>query len=112
MKRWFHRVDDDASGCTFVEWDPKKHGKPGAPPVAMLINSSKLRGVFGAEQFKRTEPLALDLGVAGRTRAHGAAVRVLEGVGEARYVLNSDTDCENRDPVRRAVWRRCCAVLR
>ena len=22
VKRWFHRADDDATGCTFVEWDP------------------------------------------------------------------------------------------
>ena len=29
IKRWFHRTEDDASGCTFVEWDPEKDVAPG-----------------------------------------------------------------------------------
>ena len=97
VKRWFHRTDDDASGCTFVEWDPTKDAKPGDPPVALLINSSKLRGVFGPDKFKKIMPPALDLGVAGRTRHGGAGVRALEGLGKVRYVLHPDTDSENRD---------------
>lgn len=97
VKRWFHRIDDDASGCTFVEWDPKADAKPGAPPVAMLINSSKLRGVFGSDRFKKIMPPALDLGPFAGTRHAGAAVRELEGVGQIRYVLHPDTDSESRD---------------
>ena len=42
IKRWFHRADDDASGCTFIEWDSAKATAPGAPPAALLFNSSKL----------------------------------------------------------------------
>ena len=63
VKRWFHRTDDDASGCTFVEWDPKKDSAPDAPPAAMLINSSKLRDIFGSEQFKRIVPPAFNAGM-------------------------------------------------
>ena len=31
VKRWFHRTDDDPTGCTFVEWDPKEDPAPGSP---------------------------------------------------------------------------------
>ena len=33
VKRWFDRTNDDASGCTFIEWDPKKNSKEGALPT-------------------------------------------------------------------------------
>ena len=39
VKRWFHRTDDDPSGCTFVEWDPKKDKAPGR---LMVIWSCRL----------------------------------------------------------------------
>ena len=29
VKRWFHRTDDDASGCVFVEQDLTKDAAPG-----------------------------------------------------------------------------------
>ena len=101
VKRWFHRCDDDASGCKFIEWDPSKEAAVGAPPAAMLINSSKLRAVFGSEQFKQVSSLPLNL--APRTR--GAAVREIdvEAVGgETWFMLHEDTDSMTRD--------RCIAV--
>lgn len=97
VRRWFHRTDDDASGCTFVEWDPIKDAAPGAPPVAMTISSSTLRGIFGPDEFKEITPPALDLGVASRTRGRGAGVTELQGMGPIRYGLHVDTDSEMRD---------------
>jgi hypothetical protein len=80
---------------TFVEWDPEKETRtPGSPPVAMVINSSTLRGVFGSEQFTKIVPPALDLGPSSRTR--GAAVVDLAGEAEIRYRLHTDTDSERR----------------
>ena len=38
VKRWLHRVDEDASALTLEEWDPSKHADPNQPPVAMIIN--------------------------------------------------------------------------
>ena len=102
VKRWFHRWDGDASGCTFVEWDPVKDAKAGAPPVAMMFNSTKLRAVFGVEDFKKIMPPALDLGVAGGTRGKGAHVQQLEGVGPTLWVLRTDKDEETRDACIRA----------
>ena len=100
MKRWFHRTLDDASGCTFVEWDPTKDVVPGAPPAAMLINSCKVRAVFGPEKFKKVTPPPLDLGVAGGTRGR-ARVQQLEGVeqdlSKIRYVFHSEMDEIARD---------------
>ena len=92
VKRWFHRCPDDASGRKFVAWDPKKDAAPGAPPVALLFNSSKLRGVLGPREFqKRT---ALGLGVGATTR--GATVRELEG-GDTWFMLQEDADDQVRD---------------
>ena len=38
VKRWFHRTADDATGCTFIEWDAEKEAAAGAPPVAMIVS--------------------------------------------------------------------------
>jgi hypothetical protein len=96
IKRWFHRADDDASGCTFIEWDSAKATAPGAPPAALLLNSSKLRGVFTATHFKALMPPALE--GAGRVKRskRGAAVREVEGVGEVRQLLCPNKDSEIR----------------
>ena len=93
VKRWFHRADDDVSGCTFVEWDPAKDAAPGAPPVALLINSTRLRDVFGSSTFRAVTPPAL----ASRTTRQGAAVLQLEGLGVTRFVLQQDRDSSIRD---------------
>ena len=40
---WLHRVDEDASGLTFEEWDPSADTDASEAPVAMIVNSSELR---------------------------------------------------------------------
>ena len=42
IKRWLNRVDEDASGLTFEEWDPASEADTSQEPVAMIINSSEL----------------------------------------------------------------------
>ena len=73
---------------------------PGALPVALLVNSSKLRAVFGTEKFKKVNPPPLDLGLAGGARTR-ARVQTLEGVtqdlDDIRYVLHPETDEAARD---------------
>ena len=90
---------NDASGLTFVEWDPTKDAdpsKPAPPPVSMIINSSELRGVG----FKLTEVLPPELEGAARrrtrTRTRGAGVARLEGVAPSQYVLKSSDDNDLR----------------
>ena len=58
----------------------------------MLINSSKLRAVFGVTDFKQIMPPAIDLGVARQTRSVGAGVREVAGMGATRYVLSINKD--------------------
>ena len=43
-KRCLHRVDEDASGLIFEEWDPIKDANDSQTPVPMITNSSELRG--------------------------------------------------------------------
>ena len=38
VERWFHRTPDDASGCTFVEWDPKKDGAAAGPHILLYTD--------------------------------------------------------------------------
>jgi hypothetical protein len=42
IKRWLNRVEEDESGLTFEEWTPDVNTS--RTHVAMLINSSELRG--------------------------------------------------------------------
>jgi hypothetical protein len=63
--------------------------------VALVVSSTRVRIIFGADDFKKLTPPALDLGVVGRTR--GAGVRELQGVGETKYFFNPDKDSEARD---------------
>ncbi len=44
---WLHRVDEDASGLTFEEWDPSADTDASEAPVAMIVNSSELRDTTG-----------------------------------------------------------------
>jgi hypothetical protein len=39
---WLNRVDEDASGLTFEEWDPSADTDASESPVAMIVNSSKM----------------------------------------------------------------------
>ena len=76
-----------------MEQDLAKTAAPGAP--TMLVNSSKLRGVFSAQKCKALMPPALER--AGRARTRGAALRKLEGVDELQYLFSPEMDSVVRD---------------
>ena len=59
---WLHRVDEDASGLTFEEWDPSADTDVSEAPVAMIVNSSELC----AAGFDLREVLPLQLEAAAR----------------------------------------------
>ena len=74
----------------------------GAPPVAMIINSCKLRAVFGVDKFKKVTPPPLDISVMGRTRGRSSArVREVQGItqdlDQIRYVFHPEVDEAARD---------------
>ena len=87
-------MDEDASGLTFKEWDPKTDADPDQPPVAMIMNSSELR----AAGFKLKEllPPELEEAARGGMRTRGAGLRQLEGMGPTRWWLVPDEDNEFR----------------
>ena len=98
VKRWLHRVDEDASGLTFATWDPTADADPEAPPAELIVNSSELRGA--GFKLVTVRPPALQLppgacGVFSRTRTRKATVIELEGVG-VKHVLDVDVDNELR----------------
>ena len=86
-------MDEDASGLTFKEWDPKEDADETQPPVAMIINSIELRAVG----FKLKEELPLELEAAARAVGHvrGAGLRRLQGMGPTRWRLDVDDDKDN-----------------
>ena len=101
VKRWLHRVDEDASGLTFREWDPSEDELDAdAQPAHMIINSSEMRGVAKAGREVKAElreflpPSLEDAGRGPRTRSAG--VLAAEGMV---YVLRSDLD---------NTWRERC----
>ena len=69
---------------------------PCTPPVELLINSSKLRAVFSAEQLKQLVPPQLEDAARARPRTRGAAVLEVEGAGDIRHVINVTKDEEIR----------------
>ena len=85
-------MDEDASGLSFVEWDPKAEADPEAPPVEMIINSSELR----AAGFSLREVLPPTLESLARVRTRGAGIRQLQGMGPTTFVLHVDTDSDFR----------------
>ncbi len=96
VELWLHRVEvaDDVSGLTFQEWDPSSGSDDTSAPAAMLVNSNELR----ATDFPLTEvrSLQLDAVTRGGRRAHGAAVRKFQGVGNSTFVLSVENDNEFR----------------
>ena len=87
---WMHRVDEDASGLTFEEWDPSADTDASQAPVAMIVNSSEL----SAAGFDLREVILLQLQSAARggRRTLGAALKHIHGMGTRRYVLSVDND--------------------
>ena len=94
MKRWLHRVAEDASGLTFEEWDPTKDVDNSQPPVPMIINSSELRGA--GFNLQEVIPPALEAAARSGRRTRGAGVRQVEGLGRKRFVLSADDDNDLR----------------
>ena len=94
VKRWLHRVDDDASGLTFEEWDPTENVDDTQPAATMIINSSELRGA--GFNLKEVLPAELEAAARGGRRRRGAGLLRLEGMGRKRYVLSADEDTELR----------------
>ena len=94
VKRWLHRVAEDASGLTFEEWDPTKDVDNSQPPVAMIINSSELRGA--GFNLQEVIPPALEAAARSGRRTRGAGVRQVEGLGRKRFVLSADDDNDLR----------------
>ena len=90
VKRWLNRDPSDASGLTFVEWDPTKDADPNAPPVPMIVNSSEVRSA--GFKLKELMPLELDSSVRVSSRTRGAGVRSMEGMGEKKLVMSVDDD--------------------
>ena len=97
VKRWLHRLAEDASGLTFVEWDPEAEADPDAPPAELILNSSQLR----AAGFSLTELLPPQLeslaryGASRGTRS-GAGLQQLQGMGPTKFLLHVDNDNEYR----------------
>ena len=75
VKRWLHRVDEDAAGLTFEEWDPIKDADDSQTPVPMIIISSELRGAGFNLQA------ALEAAARSGRRTRGAGLHQLEGIG-------------------------------
>ena len=55
---WLHRVDEDASGLTFEDWDPSADTDASEAPVPMIVNSSELRSV--GFDLREVMPLQLE----------------------------------------------------
>jgi hypothetical protein len=94
---WLHRVDEDASGLTFEEfeeWDPLADTDASQDPVAMIVNSSKMCTVDF--DLREVIPLQLEVVVRGGQCTRGAALKQIHGMGTRRYVLSVDNDNEFR----------------
>ena len=91
---WLHRVDEDASGLTFEEWDPSADTDASEAPVAMIVNSSELRAA--GFDLREVLPLQLEAAARGARRTRGAALKQIHGMGTRRYVLSVDNDNEFR----------------
>ncbi len=93
VELWLHRVDD-LSGLTFQEWDPSAGTDDTSAPVAMLVNSSKLRAADFPSAEVRSLQLVVETLVGRRTR--DTAVRKLHGVGNSTFVLSVENDHDFR----------------
>jgi hypothetical protein len=69
---WIHRVDEDASGLTFEEWDPSADTDASEAPVAMIVNSSEL--CAAGFDLREVIPLQLEAAVRGGQRTCGAVL--------------------------------------
>jgi hypothetical protein len=91
---WLHRVDEDASGLTFEEWDPSADTDASEAPVTMIVNSSDLCAT--GFDLREVIPLQLEAVARGGQRTRGAAFNQIHGMGTRRYVLSVDNDNDFR----------------
>ncbi len=91
---WVHRVDEDASGLTFEEWDPSADTDASEAPVVMIVNSSDL--CPAGFDLREVIPLELESPARGGQRTRGTALKQIHGMGTRRYVLSVDNDNEFR----------------
>ena len=87
-------MEEDASGLTFVEWNPTQDADTSQPQVAMLINSSEL--LAPGFTLRELIPPALEAAARGGRRMYGPGLRQLQGMGPKRFVLSTDNDNEFR----------------
>ena len=91
---WLYRVDEDASGLTFEEWDPSTDTDASQDPVTMIVNSSELCAV--GFDLREVITLHLEVVVRGDHRTRGADLKQIHRMGTRRYVLSVDNDNEFR----------------
>ena len=89
-----NRVDEDASGLTFEEWDPSADTDASQAPAALIVNSSELRAAD--VDHREVIPLQPEAAARGGWRTRGAALKQIQGMGTRRYVLSVDNDNEFR----------------
>ncbi len=89
-----HRVDEDASGLTFEEWDPSADTDASEGPVSMIVNSSELCPV--GFDLREVIPLQLEAATRGVRRTCCETLNQIHDMGTRRYVLSVDNDNESR----------------
>jgi len=90
VEQWLNRVQEDASGLTFVEWDLTQDADASQSPVAMLINSLEL--CAAGFTLREVIPPALEAAARGGRRMYRAGLRRLQGMGPKRIVLSADNN--------------------
>jgi len=95
IKRWLNRVDEDALGFTFEEWDPTENVDSSQMPEAMIIISSELS--LRAAGFMLREVFPPELEAPARRRStRGAGIRQYVSMGPKHFILSVDDDTEFR----------------
>jgi hypothetical protein len=87
---WLHRVNEDASGLTFEEWEPSADTDASEAPVVMIVNSSELRAA--GFDLREVIPLQLEVVTGGGQRTRGVALKQIHDMDTRRYVLSVDND--------------------
>ena len=70
---WLHRVDEDASGLTFEDWDQSADTDTSEAPVVMIVNSSEL--CAAGFDLREVIPLQLEAAARGGQRTRGAVLK-------------------------------------
>ena len=92
---WLHRVDDDASGLIFEEWDPSADTDAFQAAVAMIVNSSELRAA--GFDLREVMPLQLETVSRGDRREARPSSRFTAWVPGGLYSPWITTICSGHD---------------